>query len=203
MADAVISGMDASEALWNETIPIADAVLKTKGHLGELHGLVIKQASGITQGATRILQSNLSAMVGLAMQVIQKLRPFAIATDKEDLLPRIDFSNFDIAHGKQIDALSKCTVVLNEGRKYQPEMADYKLSVEELDALEAAINGVAMLSGNRDAIIGKRKTATDGIPVLIDRIRTQLEMLDDLVPALVGDADFVQTYKNNRRIIDR
>ena len=82
-------------------------------------------------------------------------------------------------------------------------MADYKLSVEELDALEAAINGVAMLSGNRDAIIGKRKTATDGIPVLIDRIRTQLEMLDDLVPALVDDADFVQTYKNNRRIIDR
>ena len=78
MADAVISGMDESDALWSEIKPIADAVLNTKGHLGELDGLAFKQASGITQGATQILQSNLSAMVGLAMQVIQKLRPFAI-----------------------------------------------------------------------------------------------------------------------------
>jgi hypothetical protein len=82
-------------------------------------------------------------------------------------------------------------------------MADYELTVEELEALESAINGVSMLSGNRDAIIGARKTATEGIPVLIDKVRRELEMLDDLVPALIDNNKFVQTYKNNRRIIDR
>ncbi len=60
-----------------------------------------------------------------------------------------------------------------------------------------------MLSGNRDAIIGTRKTATDGIPELIAHMRSQLEILNDLIPALVGDNIFVQIYKNNRRIIDR
>ena len=203
MADTVITGMDASDALWSEIKPIADAVLNIKGHQGELDGLAFEQASGTTKGATQTLQANQEAMAGLAVQVVQKLRPFAVVGNNKDLLARIDYTISDFTHGKQIDALNRCKIVLEEGRKYQPEMADYKLSVEELDALEAAINGVAMLSGNRDSIIGTRKTATDGIPVLIDRIRTQLELLDDLVPALVGDAAFVQTYKNNRRIIDR
>ena len=109
----------------------------------------------------------------------------------------------DLDHGQQIDMINNCTIVHKQGIKYQPQMTDYELTTEELDALGASINGVSMLSGNRDAIIGASKTATDGIPVLIDKVRNQLEVLDDLVPALIDNDKFVQTYKNNRRIIDR
>ena len=203
MADTVIGFLDAFASVWSGIPSIADTVLKLKGHKSAIDGLAFEQASGVTKGATNLLQVSREAMTGLAVPVIQKLRPFAKVAGKADLLPLIDFSESELTQISHKDGLNRCKVVLEEGRKYQPEMADFGLSVEELDALEAAINGVAMLSGDRDGIIGARKTATQGIQDQIDKIRDQLEILDDLVPALVSDNTFVQTYKNNRRIIDR
>ncbi len=203
MADTVISQLNASAAIWSDKKPIAEVVLKIKAQKSELESLAVKQTSAITKGATMTLKAKQAAMVNLAMQVIQKLRPFATVTNNQDLLSRIDYTISDFTHGKQIDALSRCMIVLETGRRYQAEMAGYELGPEELDALEAAINEVTTLSGKRDGIIGLRKTATDSIAALIDQIRHQLELLDDLIPGLVTDPTFVQTYKNNRRIIDR
>ncbi len=203
MTDTVISGFTADTPLWEGKKPVADAFLNIKGYRGEVAGLALDQASGTTAGATNLLQENIETMGAISMAIVQKLRPFALAAGKTEMAAAIDFSKSDFGHGKQVDALNKAKIVLSNARQYQPEMADYELKVEECDALEAAINGVAMLSGNRDAIIGARKTATDGIPELIKKLRSSLEILDDLVPALITNAKFVQTYKNNRRIIDR
>jgi hypothetical protein len=203
MTNAVLSGMDADTEAWTEKKPIADAVIKIKGHKSELEGLAFEQASGTTNGATENLQSALKVMLELTHQVIKKVRPFTRVTGKADLLHRIDFSRSELDRLRQVDALNQCKIVLETSRQLQPEMTDYELSVEDLDALQSAINGVAMLAGERDAIIGSRKTATEGIPEVIDQIRKQFDILDDLVPAMIDDKTFVNTYQNNRRIIDR
>ena len=203
MTNAVLTGMNADKETWTEKKPIADAVMKIKGYKGEVEGLALEQASSTTNGATTTLDSALEAMTDLTLLVIKKVRPFIRATGKTELLPRVDFSESELTQIRQIDKLNRCKIVLETARQLQPEMTDYELSVEDLDAQQSAINGVAMLAGERDAIIGSRKTATEGIPEVIDQMRKQFDMLDDLVPAMIDDKTFVNTYQNNRRIIDR
>ena len=203
MTNAVLTGMNADMDAWTDKKPIADAVMKIKGYKGEVEGLALEQASSTTEGATTTLDSALEAMTDLTLLVIKKVRPFIRATGKTELLPRVDFSESELTQIRQIDKLNRCKIVLETARQLQPEMTDYELSAEDLDALQSAINGVAMLAGERDSIIGSRKTATEGIPEVIDQIRKQFDMLDDLVPAMLDDKTFVNTYQNNRRIIDR
>jgi len=52
----------------------------------------------------------------------------------------------------------------------------------------------------RNVIAGARKTATSSIPGLIDQAREQLNMLDDMIEAMVSDAAFVSTYFNLRPV---
>lgn len=203
MTDTVLSGCNADKALWENKKPIADVISIVTGNRTEISGLSQEQSSATTTGATKTFYAEMENMVDLTMNVIQRLRPYATVTKNNELLSKIDYSKSDLDHGKQIDCINKCKIVLEQGLQYLSDATDYELTQEMLDTLQSSINGIALLSGNRDAIIGTRKTATDQIPELINRIRVQLTMLDDLVPALIPDEKFVQTYKNNRRIIDR
>lgn len=203
MTDTVISGCEEKKELWESIAPINLAISSIKGYRIEVAALSFEQASATTVGATENLIDEFNQLAQMVYDIIQRLRPYALASKNKELHAKVDYSLSELQQGKQIDTINLSKIVFNEASKHLAAMADYDLSQERLDTLESAINGVAMLSGNRDAIIGKRKTATEQIPELIKRIRLQLTMLDDLFPALVGDKAFVDTYENNRRIIDR
>lgn len=203
MTDTVMTDFDAQKELWEGKVPIVEVITKITGNRTEIAGLAMEQTSAKTTGKTKALLKEMDNMADLTIDIIQRLRPFSRVTDNEDLLSKIDYSKSDLLQSKQTDCINKCKVVYEQGSKYITDAVDYELKQEALDTLESSINGVSMLSGNRDSVIGVRKTATDRIPVLVSRIRNQLTILDDLVPALINDEKFVQTYKNNRRIIDR
>lgn len=203
MSDTVLSGCNAQKELWENKVPITAAITAIIGNRTEIAGLALDQKSLTTKGATATLNDEFENMVYLAMGIIQRLRPYAMVTNNKELLSKVDYSPSEIIQRKKADCLNICKVVLQAGIEYLPNATDYELTQEMLDTFESSINGASLLSGNRDAIIGTRKTATDQIPVLVGRIRKQLEILDDLIPAMIADEKFVRTYQNNRRIFDR
>lgn len=203
MTDTVCTVFDAEQGAWSGKMPIETAYKAVKAYRSEIEGLAYDQADAQTKGETQKLQASLKTMTNLAYGAILKMRPYAKVNNEHKLLADIDFSQSELEQCKQMESLTRCKLVYEHSREHQPRMNGYELTDDELEALASAINGVAMLSGNRDAMIGSGKTATEGIPVCIDKIRKQLEILDDLVPALISNETFVQTYKNNRRIIDR
>jgi hypothetical protein len=69
-----------------------------------------------------------------------------------------------------------------------------------LCSLERLLTTTEPMTPARNVILGARKTATDSIPELIGQARQQLDVLDDLVEAMVNDATFVSTYFNVRQI---
>lgn len=203
MTDAVCSGFDAEQGAWSGKEPIVVAVGAVKAYRSEIEGLAYDQAEARTTGETQKLKSSQNTMIDQVFGVILKLRPFATVNNDQKLLAEIDFAKSELEQCKQMDCLTMCRRVYQRGIENQGKMNGYELTDAVLEAVGSSINGFAMLSGNRDAMIGAGKTATEGIPVCIDKIRIQLEMLDDLVPALISNETFVQNYKNNRRIIDR
>ena len=203
MTDAVCAVFDGDADAWSGKKPISGAVTAVKAYRSEITGLAYDQAESKTVDETRELKEAFLNMTGIALNIVMKIRPYAIATKQTKLATQVDFSESDLTRGKRMDSITRCKLIYNRGTEHQAKMNGYELTDNELGALEAAINSVALLSGNRDAQVGAGKTATEGIPVCIDKIRLQLEMLDDLVPALISNNTFVQDYLNNRQIIDR
>ena len=203
MIDTVLSGLKEDPGKWEGKDPIAQRVTNVEAYRSEITGLEYDQASAKTPGATKVLHSGLDTMASLTTQTIQRLRPYAIAEDNPELLAAVDFSPSELSQVKQQVSVNRCKIVYEQAKKYQGQMDGYELNDDLLDALGFAVNGVALQTGQRDAIIGAGKTATEAIPVLLNKAVGQLKQLDDLIPALVADEKFVQTYKNNRRIIDR
>ena len=203
MTDAAIAGLNADKEAWQDKVKITETVNAITAGRSEIAGLSFDQQSSKTNGRTDTLHTEMDNMLKLAFNVIQNIRPFARITDNKTLLADTDYSESELKNSKQNEFLDRCKVIYNNGVNYLSQMDGYDLTQDKLDALESSINGFALLSGQRDAIIGVRKTATEAIPVIIERLRKQFMILDDLVPALIKDERIVQTYKNNRRIIDR
>ena len=203
MTDAVMSNFNSSKTLWENKAPISSAIQIIEACRIEISGKSFDQASIQTKGTTADVNAKIASLAEVSFGVVQRLRPYALASDNKVLYEQVDFAMSDLTQCSQLDTINRSKVVYAAATKHLADLAAYELTQEELDGFEAAIDGVALLSGNRDAMIGKRKTATDQIPVLIQRIRTQFDILDDLVPVLINDKTFVETYNNNRRIIDR
>lgn len=203
MTDTVIAGFEAGQDAWSGKIPVENVLANIKAYRNEIKELAFDQAEAQTEGATQTFKNALKNMTDMSFNVILKLRPYAVTNNHPELITDIDFSKSELEQCKQMESLNRCKIILQRGLDNYEKMNGYELTREQLDELEAAINGVVLLLGNRDAIIGVRKTATEAIPVLIDKLRKELEIMDDLAPALIKDAKFVNTYNNNRRIIDR
>jgi hypothetical protein len=134
------------------------------------------------------------------MGLVLKLRGYAKVNKDNVLLVAVNYSESDLRTGPEQDLVTRCRLILARGREYQPKLTDYQVTKSTLSALQTAIDTFAPLSSQRDAVSKERTTATANIAALLDELRQRLDTLDDLIPGLVNNADFVATYKQSRLV---
>jgi len=136
-------------------------------------------------------------IIALTLGIISKLRPYAKRKGNNELLKAVDFSESDLSQVKEDLCINRCTVVLNKGREFLASLAAYKLTENELVALETAIQPFSDITEKRDVTKGERSSATEKIDLLIPYIRQEMKILDDLVKSQMP-SDFQSTYFNLR-----
>jgi hypothetical protein len=198
MTRRVLAHLDGKPALWNGLPPVANTVQEVRACVQAITEQGFTQSERSTPGYTLDKEARKEAMCSLAMGLVLKLRGYAKVNKDNVLLMAVHYSESDLRTGPEQDLVTRCRLILARGREYQPKLADYQVTKSTLSALHTAIDAFVPLSSQRDAVSKERTTATANIAALFDALRQRLDALDDLVPGLVNNADFVATYKQSR-----
>ncbi|HEY0612040.1 MAG TPA: hypothetical protein VGD35_20345 [Chitinophaga sp.] len=142
-------------------------------------------------------------VVEQAFQLSLKLRSYAKVSNDHVLLQAVDHSFTALGGGANQLVMQRCQRIAQHARDHLADLAAYQVTEEEVASLEQLLTTTEPMTPARNVILGARKTATDSIPELIGQARQQLDVLDDLIEAIVNDAVFVSTYFNVRQINER
>jgi hypothetical protein len=200
MSRRVLAHLDGKPALWNGLAPVADTVQAVRNLVQAVTEQGYTQSERTTTGYTLDKETRKEAMCSLAMSLVLKLRGYAKVNKDNVLLMAVNYSESDLRTGPEQDLVTRCRLILARGREYQPKLADYQVTKSTLSALQTAVDAFAPLSSQRDAVSKERTTATANIAALLDELRLRLDTLDDLIPGLVNNADFVATYRQSRLV---
>ena len=198
MTRRVLAHLDSKPALWNTLPPVASTVQAVRACVEAVTEQGFTQSERSTLGHTLDKEARKELMCNLAMGLVLKLRGYAKVNKDNVLLMAVNYSESDLRTGPEQDLVTRCRLILARGREYQPKLADYQVTKSTLSALQTAVEAFVPLSSKRDAVSKERTTATANIAALLDELRQRLDTLDDLVPGLVGNADFVATYRQSR-----
>lgn len=203
MYRAVLDHFDQYPALWQPHPPLVEAVGGLRQALAGLEAEGQVQARGDTTGLTRDKNAQRARLCDRAFQVIRKLRPYARRVGNQTLLHAIDYGRTELENVAEADVLQRCETVHAHGQAHLSALADYGLTQAELDALRADLDVFRTLTPARDQQQAEGVAATGRLGTLFAQALHALDLLDDLVEALLDDAGFQTTYTAVRRIDDR
>lgn len=203
MYQAVLSHFDGFPAVWDQLAPIPPIVENLRKVVAEILTQSQLQAQYKTVGYTKRKAAHMFQIAELAFQLCLKLRPYARTINDHVLLEAVNYSHSMLGRGPGPLVLQRCQRIAQYARDLLPELATYRVSGEDIVALEQQLATTEPMTPDRDVVRSSRKTATGSIPELIRQARQQLVILDDLTKGMVDDAVFVSTYFNVRRINGR
>jgi hypothetical protein len=198
MSKTVFVHFDDQPTLWNLHPPLFETVNETRAFVEALAQQGFTQAERVTNGHTTDKETQKKALLRLANMLILKMRPYAKKNGINVLLQAIDFSETALSKGGEADVINRCQIIHDKGLEYLPKLAAYQVTTIALDALQAAIDTFSPMTSQRNAIGKARTTVTANMEALVKNIRRGFELMDDLVPGLVGNPDFIATYQHAR-----
>lgn len=203
MFQAVLSHLDKFPATWNQLAPITPVVDNLRKAVTGILSQSQLQATHETKGYTKKKDAHMIQLVEHAFQLSLKLRSYAKVNNNHVLLQAVKHSFTTLESGAGPLVLQRCQRIAQHVREHLSELAAYQVTEEGVTALEQLLITTEPMTPARNVILGARKTATDSIPQLIRQARQELDVLDDLVEAMVNDAVFVSTYFNVRQVNER
>lgn len=156
------------------------------------------------EGFTTQKEQKHLTLVKLTLDAIAKLKAYATFESKPVLLKEIDFTESELKHAADNQALNRARTVLDRAKTNLADMTKYQLTQAQVDALEEAVKGFeAVIPDPRMGIID-RKNATQNLENLFVEADVLLKEKIDLLMALLRDSNptFYQSYLNARMIVD-
>ena len=201
MLRRVRAHFELHSATWSHEAPIEARVRRLIGiddELGNQAG--VQRRSG---GTFSIKDAELDTSATQATLMATRIRSFARTIQDPLLLKAADLSESDFRYGAQDTRIGHMNDILDKADEYAGQLLPFKISAADRDALRASLTRAGAL--RKQAVDGRvhQSVATARIPELIEAARLELEALDDDVPALVENDEFVQAYFVARRITDR
>jgi hypothetical protein len=203
MFKAVTALLEKKSDVWSTRTPIVPVVLNLKSIVSGVELYMKSQFEKGTAGYTQQKDAKLDVLLKLVYKLSAKLRAYAKATENIVLLKAVDYSASSLESGTETEIISRCQTIAKKANEFLSQLTDYEVTPAELDFIDHAIKDVEPLASQRDAVASERKAATAGIPELIRKGKDQLDVLDDLIEGLIHDDNFIDSYFNARRIIDR
>ncbi|GAB4093284.1 hypothetical protein [Flaviaesturariibacter terrae] len=156
-----------------------------------------------SNGISGIKDEELDRASGLCALMATRIRSFARHAQDPLLLKAADLSESDFRYGAQEGRIGYMNDILDRADEFAAQLIPFRVTAADRDALRNALSRAGALRTKAGDDKVHVSTATARIPALIEAARTELEALDDDIPALVDDAAFVEGYFVARRITDR
>ena len=159
------------------------------------------QEESDTTEQTRIKNELMADLVDRTAKVALKARGLAKVTGDNTLLNRVDFSRHEIADNSDQYTLDTIGAILKAvEEKKETLIKSYNLLNGEIDALKTLAARVDTMITERRVSTSVGKTSTVNLSEAVSELRQAWGVMDDLVEGIIDDEDFIETYKNSRRI---
>jgi hypothetical protein len=203
MQKLCITYVQKKNAVWqnNATIKkLVDALIASEAGL---ESTAVEQDGSKTNGHTE--QKNLAFETHAAKmyKLGRKLTLYAKNTNNAILRAKADVSESKIDSLSDDNALILFASMLLLARTEQANLADYGITAQELDSLEAQQTQMKQLIAQRNAVSQTHHQATRGINEQVADARLILSKLDDAFEGMIDDDAFIAGWFDVRKIKGR
>lgn len=188
--------------LWNGHPPIVRNVDALRAARGRMASAAETQEGSDSQGLTANKQAARTDAATRLTRLGRKVSAYALEAGDEDLRRAVDHSQSEWERMAEATFASRATNALDRIAALSTELAEYGVTDDEATAAREAVAEVGRLAERRDNTGATREVATGDIgEAYSDDAVPALDKLDRLVPALIEDEAFVDTYEEVRQIL--
>jgi hypothetical protein len=159
-----------------------------------------KTVSGITDDKAEAKHE----LALLTAAVAGAIKAYSNRNALQELSAKVDFHQSEIEHGKDVDAINKARIVLEEAENILTALGTYNINQQKLQALSDAIAKFDALFGKRGSSKAGHTTTTQTLNLLFHTANNLLKhQADELMLMLKPDnPQLYAEYVNVRQIID-
>jgi hypothetical protein len=151
--------------------------------------------------------TNKNLMIGTLVKRVyklgRKLSFYAKDNNNQVLLNYVDIKESWFQSESDASIVITSKLLVQRGREFVSQAAEYGVSNEELDSLEIQIRSIENLPTNINLLTSDRKTATQNIKVIISDARVILDKLDDAFEGMIENETFLNGWFDVRKIKGR
>ncbi len=201
---AVITVCNRYSALWENVPGFRKNLENLLNRSEKIRKLGQRQIENST-GKTRDKQAVRELLVDAALQVAGAVRAWAADADNHEMLSAVKFSRSQLLHRRDVNLGQECQNILTTATEHSDALAEYGISPEKLQDLEAKIGAYnGALTKPRDNRV-EVTAATEQLAKEVDAADFILaEKLDGLMEQFkASEPNFFAEYNASRNIIDR
>ena len=203
MHAAVLDLFDRRPEAWTGEAPAEETVARLRGVFGNVARIEAERQRLGTTGLTAEKTDARRTMEAATMRLVYAARPHARTIGDQVLLAEVDTTPNKLAKASDAAAVGRAGRVLAAVEGRVAEMAAYKLTKADVEALRTAVAAVVPAGAVRDSTGGQREARTEALGPLFKEATAVLDDLDDVVEGVVEDAEFRAEYARVRRTDDR
>jgi hypothetical protein len=163
---------------------------------------IIRKLENLNSPPKEKLPAVRSNLIKLTYTVSKGLLVFALTHDNQDLIDRLDLLYSDLDDIRDIELITKCREILDEGVQHFSELKTYDVSLSHLAELEQYINYMLMYVGGTSVSKERKDSLEEHLDeLLVDTKRILVERLDNqAILFRWGNKEFYDQFKRARGI---
>ena len=202
MANRTLLICDQNTSFWDGNVVISKVVNTLRGLVASGNNLQKDKTGTDYTGLTSAKDEKFDEMTQKAFKLAKKLASFARIEGVREILPLVDYSISSLKDAPEKEVMRRCMVINEKARQYMGRLADYNVTLDEVESLDTAIAAYKDMPEDRNNVKSSKKIIGQDLAKAIKAIREQFVILDDVVEGLVDDESFQRKYFEARMIID-
>lgn len=200
MHHSVVSYFGHSNHVWSSKTPLKVTFNEFTEIVKEIGALSLDQERFSTRGYTAQKNAERENLVKIGYSIVIKLKAMAKFNRNKIAEKAVDYSLSQLERLRDQDLIHHCQLIQNKGQEHLSEAEVFELTQSILAGFQAAIEAFKPLITERDAVGDKKTVVTADLSDLFSEASNKLDLMDDLVEAVITEPAFIAGYKQARKV---
>jgi len=202
MLGGVLNGMNNERSLWENEPEIVSEFSILESEYNKVTGLDESLSVTDTSGLTALKDNTFDRLMSTTYKLAKKMSAYAKKNNILTLLPLVSISYSALSRGPEPEAVSRCAGIADKASENLANLTSFKVTSAEIESIRQLIADYRQQSSERTAVSKDKPVKGSEISDKIKNLRSNLDIMDDLVKGLIDDRDFINRYKSWRSIVD-
>lgn len=203
MLNTVLSFLNQNTDLWQEHVPLANAINDLRSKVETMEELW--QITSSSHAGMITAKNNLQAkLIEKTYALASTLTAWAAQTNNEVLQAKVDFPISVLKNYRDSELVPAIRNILQLAQQAGEALASYGVTTAEIEALSADVAAYEQLLPTHRVTVSERKVANEKLKaIMTETLKVTTEQLDRLMVRFkASNPDSYAAYLNARKIVD-